>query len=327
MSDKTFVFTPEAGASAGGLNSIHPMIPGMMKGNGLDPNLVAALMNGNKNQDAWGGGGCWWLWIIVLFWLWGGNGFGNNRNGGGLPSELNNDAGRELLMSAIQGNGTAINQLASSLNCSTQQLQGALCNVQGAIDKIGGQIGMSSQQIINSVQSMGASIGQQIASCCCDVRTAIERQGAETRLQNCQDMNILTNTMTQNTMNLRDGNLANTQAILNKLNDFQSLYQADKMDRLTAENLALKGQISQANQNAYISATIQANTAPIAGALNNLQSEVDAIKCKMPPTVAVPYPQLQAFNPEIARAAAFGAYAGDTVFNGRSGCGCNNYWG
>lgn len=82
MSDKTFVFTPEAGASGGGLNSILAMIPGMMKGNGLDPNLVAALMNGNKNQDAWGGGGCWWLWIIVLFWLWGGNGFGNNRNGG-----------------------------------------------------------------------------------------------------------------------------------------------------------------------------------------------------------------------------------------------------
>lgn len=305
------------------------MIPGMLKGNGLDPNLVAALMNGNKNQDAWGGGGCWWIWIIVLFWLWGswgGNGFGGNRNGGGLPAELNNDAGRELLMSAIQGNGTAINQLASSLNCSTQQLQSALCNVQGAIDKISGQIGMSSQQIINSVQSMGASIGQQIASCCCDVRTAIERQGSETRLQNCQDMNILTNTMTQNTMNLRDGNLANTQAILNKLNDFQSLYQADKMDRLTAENLALKGQISQANQNAYISATIQANTAPIAGALNSLQSEVDSIKCKMPPTVSVPYPQLQAFNPECFRAAAFGAYAGDAMY-GRSGCGCNNYWG
>lgn len=115
MSDKTFVFTPEAGASGGGLNSILAMIPGMMKGNGLDPNLVAALMNGNKNQDAWGGGGCWWLWIIVLFWLWGGNGFGNNRNGGGLPAELNNDAGRELLMSAIQGNGAAINQLAGSL--------------------------------------------------------------------------------------------------------------------------------------------------------------------------------------------------------------------
>lgn len=326
MSDKTFVFTPES-SMGGGLNSILSMIPGMMKGNGLDPNLVAALMNGNKNQDAWGGGGCWWLWVIVLFWLWGGNGFGNNgfgRNGGGLPNELNNDAGRELLMSAIQGNGTAINQLASSLNCSTQQLQGALCNVQGAIDKIGGQIGMSSQQIINSVQSMGASIGQQIASCCCDVRTAIERQGADTRLQNCQNMGVLVNTMNQNTLSLRDGNLANTQAILNNLNEFKALYQSDKMDRLTAENLALKGQISQANQNAYIAATVQANTVPIANAVNNLQKEVDGIKCKMPPTVAVPYPQLQAFNPEIARAAAFGAYAGDFAANyGVNGqCGC-----
>ena len=324
--DKTFVFTPEA--TGGGLNSILSMLPGMMKGNGLDPNLVAALMNGNKNQDAWGGGGCWWLWVIVLFWLWGGNGFGNNgfgnRNGGGLPAELNNDAGRELLMSAIQGNGTAINQLASSLNCSTQQLQGALCNVQGAIDKIGGQIGMSSQQIINSVQSMGSTIGQQIASCCCDVRTAIERQGAETRLQNCQDMAVLTNTMNQNALSLRDGNLANTQAILNNLNDFKALDQSDKMDRLTAENLALKGQISQANQNSYFAATIQANTAPILNRINALQSDVDGIKCKMPPTVAVPYPQLQAFNPECFRAAAFGAYAGDMAANyGLNGqCGC-----
>lgn len=323
--DKTFVFTPEA-STGGGLNSILSMLPGMMKGNGLDPNLVAALMNGNKNQDAFGGGGCWWLWIIVLFWLWGGNGFGNNgfgRNGGGLPAELNNDAGRELLMQSIQGNGAAINQLASSLNCSTQQLQGALCNVQGAIDKIGGQIGMSSQQIINSVQTMGASIGQQIASCCCDVRTAIERQGAETRLQNCHDMNTLTNTMNQNTMALRDGNLANTQAILQNLNEFKQLYQSDKMDRLTAENLALKGQISQANQNSYIAATIQANTAPILNRINALQGDVDGIKCKMPPTVAVPYPQLQAFNPEIARAAAFGAYAGDFAANyGAGQCGC-----
>lgn len=138
-------------------------------------------------------------------------------------------------------------------------------------------------------------------------------------------MNVLTNTMNQNTMSLRDGNLANTQAILSNLNDFKALYQADKMDRLTAENLALKGQISQANQNAYIAATIQANTAPILNRVNDLQSDVDGIKCKMPPTVAVPYPQLQAFNPECFRAAAFGAYAGDAAYGlstYNNGCGC-----
>lgn len=42
-------------------------------------------------------------------------------------------------------------------------------------------------------------------------------------------------------------------------------------------------------------------------------------------TVSVPYPQLSCYNPEIFRAAAMGAYAGDAAFNGvgyNNGCGC-----
>ena len=326
MSDKTFVFTPEGGNSGGSKFDIMALLPGLMGGkNGLDPNMVAALMSGNNNRNGFGGEGCWWIWIILLFFVfgWGGNGFGGigNRNGGGgLPAELNGDAGRELLMNAIQGNGTAINQLAGSLNCSTQQLQSAICNIQNQISQVGNQVGMSSQQIINAVQNGNSQLLQQIASCCCDVRTSIERQGAETRLQSCQDMNILTNTMNSNTLSLRDQSLQNTRDVIAEVRDFKNLYQSDKMDRLTSENLALKGQISQANQNAYFAATLQSQTAPIIGALNNLQSEVDGIKCKMPPTVAVPYPQLQAFNPEIYRAAAYGAYAGDMAYGNQCGC-------
>lgn len=139
-SDKIFMFdNPAAGESAG----IMSMIPALLQNKGLDPNLVAALMNGNKNQDAWGGAGCYWIWIILLFFLWGGNGFGNGFGNGanGIPAQLNNEAGRELLMNAIQGNGTAINQLASSLNCSTQQLQNAICQIQGQIQQVGNQVG------------------------------------------------------------------------------------------------------------------------------------------------------------------------------------------
>lgn len=64
---------------------------------------------------------------------------------------------------------------------------------------------------------------------------------------------------------------------------------------------------------------------PIVTKLNSLQSDVDGIKCKLPNTVSVPYPQLSCYNPEIFRAAAMGAYAGDAAFNGvgyNSGCGC-----
>lgn len=61
-------------------------------------------------------------------------------------------------------------------------------------------------------------------------------------------------------------------------------------------------------------------------ALNMVYSDYyKVIKCKLPNTVSVPYPQLSCYNPEIFRAAAMGAYAGDAAFNGvgyNNGCGC-----
>lgn len=333
MDRNYFIGTPEGGNSGGSKFDIMAFLPSLMGGGGksLDPNLVAALMNNKGNQDAWGGGGCWWIWIILLFFVFGGwgngNGFGNNRNGGGLPAELNNDAGRELLMNAIQGNGQAISQLSSSLNCSTQQLQNAICNIQGQIQQVGNQVGMSSQQIINAIQSGNNQLLSQIAECCCTVNNNITKMGYENQLANCNQTNTLVNTMNNNTLQLRDANAANTQAILAKVDAFEARYQADKFAAVTAENLALKGQISQANQNAYFAATMQANTAPIANALNKLQGEVDAIKCKMPPTVSVPYPQIKAYNADCFNAAAFGAAAGAYAAEGYgaypgANCGC-----
>lgn len=111
-SDRTFVFAPEGATGGGGMNGLLAMIPGLLQGKGLDPNLVTALMANRNNQDGFGGGGCWWIWVLLLFFVfgWGGNGFGGfgGRNGGGLPAELNGDAGRELLMNAIGNNGTEI---------------------------------------------------------------------------------------------------------------------------------------------------------------------------------------------------------------------------
>lgn len=133
--DKIVLLDGMGSGSGSATNGLLSMIPGMFAnligGNKMDPNLVAALMNGRNNQDGFGGANGWWLWIIVLFWLWGGRGFGNGfGNGGencanGLPAQLNNDYGRELLMQAIQGNRSAIEQIANALNCTTTQLQSA----------------------------------------------------------------------------------------------------------------------------------------------------------------------------------------------------------
>lgn len=250
------------GSTANGLLSMIPgMFANLMGGNKMDPNLVAALMNGKNNQDSFGGANGWWLWIIVLFWLWGGRGWGNGfgGNGGenpvinGLPSQINNDYGRELLMQAIQGNGQAIGQLSSALNCTTTQLQNAICNVQGAIDKVAGQVGMSSQAVINAVTQQGCEIGNQISSCCCNLQNAmangfnnvqhsldtmgcniqnsITRQGYENQLAITGQTNVLQNNLTNGFNNVIQSTQSQTQVLAAKI-DAQTQIINDKFCQL-----------------------------------------------------------------------------------------------
>lgn len=152
--------------------------------------------------------------------------------------------------------------------------------------------------------------------------------GYENQLSVCNQTNNLVNTMNSNTLSLRDSNTANTQSIIAKLDAIQNQALLDKIDTLREKNSTLISQLSNEHQTAAVGSMINQATAPIVTRLNDLQSDVDGIKCKLPNTVSVPYPQLTAINTDIYHAAAYGAYAGDVAY-GRSGygCGCNNYWG
>lgn len=327
---KTVVFTPEAGGAGG--NGMMAMLAPLLQQKGIDPNLLVA-MQGKNGNNGFGGDGSW-LWILFLFFLFPlfnrggfGNGFGGGDGGNGaagIPNLINNDAGRELLMSAIQGNGNAINQLASTLNCSVGQIQQSINAVTTQLQQVGNQVGMSSMQVINAVQAGNTQISQAICDCCCKTQNSITTMGYENQIATMNQTNSLQNTMNANTLALRDGASANNQAILARLDAMEARHCQEKIDQLTSEKLALQGQISQLNQNGFISATIQANTAPLANALAGLQNEVDAIKCRMPNTIPVVYPNLSVFNTDIARAAAAGAYAGDIAAQGVYGgnCGC-----
>lgn len=110
---KTFVFGQDAN------NGMLGLLAPLLQKQGLDPNMVMAMMN--NRGGAFGGEGGWFMWVIFLFFLmgWGGNGFGGFGNRGvagdaALGNLINNDNGRELLMQAIQGNANAISQLAST---------------------------------------------------------------------------------------------------------------------------------------------------------------------------------------------------------------------
>ena len=243
-------------------------------GGGLDSNLAAALLSQGRNNGFGGNDGLWgviYLAIIASIFGWnrgGFGGFGGFGGGGAIPAELSGDAGRELLMQAIQGNRESIGQIASSLSCSTQQVQTALCNIQSTL-------GLTGQQIINAVQSGDSGIINQLSSCCCNILSAVERQGAATQLQNCQNVN------------------------------------------------ALAAQLNNEHQTANILSSVGQQLAPVVAGLNALQSEVDGIKCKLPNTVPVQWPNIVGVNLDTYRAAAYGAAAGNYA-----GAYCNNgYWG
>jgi ABC-type proline/glycine betaine transport system permease subunit len=110
------------------------------------------------NNGGFGGGGGWWAWIILMA-LWGGNGFGRNgQDTQEILATLNGDQGRQMLMSAIEGNSTAISQLASTLHCDVNSIQTALNAVQASICQVGNTVGMTGMQIVNAVQAGDASL-------------------------------------------------------------------------------------------------------------------------------------------------------------------------
>ena len=313
--DRTYVFNSDGNAGGGSRIDINSLLPGMMN-RGIDPGMLALL-----NNNGFGGeNGIWgviYLAIICSIFGWNGNGgFGFGGRGNGIPAELAGNEGRELLMSAIQGNGNAINQIASSLNCNAQQVQAALNSIQNSV-------GLTGTQIINAIQSGNNSVITQIADCCCKTQNAITSMGYENQLAVCQQTNTLVNTANNNTLALRDGATANTNAILAKLDAMQNQALQDKIAALTAQNSTLQAEISQRNQNATILNAVGQQIAPLAAGLQALQSDVDGIKCKLPPTISVPYPTVTAVNTDLYRAAAYGAAAGSYA----GGYGCNGYWG
>lgn len=274
MSDAKVIMFPEAG-NVGGNN------------NGFDPNLLLALtQNGGLN----GGNGIWVLFLLILFG-WRGNGFGNNNyeGTGFLSNQINNTAGRDLLMQAINNNGTNLSALASTLNCDVNAIKTAINTLQNSICQVGNNLGMSIADVKNSITMGNMNIAQQIAQCCCDNKLLVQGMGYEGQLRDQVNTNAIVNTIghvndsvnhgfsrvsyetSQQTCSIQNGLRDQTQTILNKLDALED----SRKDREIAE---LTAKLTAANSRAER----QAELTPIYQKLND-------IGCKQPNTVTVPY--------------------------------------
>lgn len=321
MESKTYVFGNEGSTSNNGMLGL---LAPLLQKQGVDPNVLLAM----KGNNGFGGEGGWFIWVIFLFLMgFGGNGWGGfgNNGRGGLANEINNDYGRGLLMDAIGGNRNALSNLATQLNCTEGQIQSAISALTSQVQNVGNQVGMSGMQTINALQQGNMQIAQQIANCCCQTNNNITTQGYESKLAICQQTHAINDNANANALMLRDTNQSNHLALMGKLDQMQTQAMQDKLDALREKNSALVAQISNEHQTQALQAYQAQIITPVNAALAALQSEVAGIKCKLPNTVSVPYPQLKTYNPEVFQAAAMGAYAGDVAAaNAAStvGCGC-----
>lgn len=197
----------------------------------MDNELLSGYLmgqNDNNSNDMFGGGG--WggllgLIVVASLFGWGGMGGGFGFGGFGGGAGLQGMATRADINEGFQFN---------DLTNGIRGLERGLCD---------GFYG---------VQNSFNTIGHQISDCCCQTQRAIDgvNYNMATQFANLQ------NTMCGNTRDIIDSQNAGTRAILDFLTQ-------DKIATLTAENQSLKFAASQANQNAFITANQEAQTAEI----------------------------------------------------------------
>ena len=279
----------------------------MSKASGIDPNLLLAL----QNNGGFGGNGNW-LWIIFL-WLiwgnngWGGNGFSGNNGTGYLANQISNSEGRDLLLQAINGRADALGQLASITNTGVETVKNGIFSLQSAIQSVGSQVGMSGLQTINAVQAGNASLGSQIAQCCCENRLAICNQtntitsqlaanDANVRLQLaqldgsdklavCQQTNTLQNQAERDTTAILNAISGQNTLITKEFCDLKERELQSKIDTQSDIITQLRNQISNDEQTLKFNAAFHA-----------LDDKIDAIAAKQPNTTPVVWPNLTAVN-------------------------------
>ena len=279
MAESTVVYTPENNGGS---------IPAWMAMNGN---------NGLFGNNGWGGGILGFFLGLLFGNGWGGfgNGFGfGGGNGAGfLSNQLNNDSGRELLMNAINSNGeasrAAIAALASSLGQDFNLVNSAVQTLQSGLSSLALQQAVSVPQIINSIQSGNASLASQLCQCCCENRLLTTEQGYQAQIRTIEQTNQLGSQADRNTASVV-GAVNNLHTDMTR--EFCQVKERElqsKIDTQAEIITQLRGQIDNANQTAAITGYINSLVSPIA-------KEVDDIKCKMPNTVPVTWPNLAAVN-------------------------------
>lgn len=256
----------------------------MGMGSGLD---FATFMNSamkNNSGGMWGDNGLLWIFLLLLFG-WGGNGYGRNGNltNDALVSEAVDAAIQKAradglsdtaILDAVRGNQTAIQTLATTFNTDISAVQQALCSLNGGIDKLSGQIGLSAQQVINSIQLGNQSILQQLASCCCDIRESLTAGFNEVKINSMEQANTISDRLRTGFTDLHQQIDQQTMAMTAGFQGIKDMFTQNKIDTLQATVNQLQSNANNSAQTAYLQNYINSQLVPIQNTVNTITNKI-----------------------------------------------------
>lgn len=264
---------------------------GLFGGGGFGAGILGGLLGGL-------------IWNGIGFGNWG---MGNWNNGGGaaaasLGAQATAIGNTETILRAIDGTDSDVRLLATTLNSDVNTVKTNLATLQNGLTQLAGQTGLSAQQIINAIQAGDAALAASLCSCCCEMKQLVTSQGYENQLATLRQTETLS------------GAIADLKSTM--IDQFCAAEKREMQQTITRQGDIIT-QLRNEADNARQTAQFGAMLAPIA-------QEVNDIKCKLPNTVPVTYPNIQAVNntPNFG-----GFYGGFNGFGYGPGWGNGSYWG
>ena len=211
----------------------------MFSSDGYSLSDIAAASRGGDGFG-FGDGNGWWVILLFLFAFggWGGNGWGGNGAATDVTAALDASTiksglsdGFYALNTGLLTGFSGVNQNVAAGNALLQQ---EICDSR-----------MNDMQNTFTLASRLDALAAQQQSDCCNMKGQIANDFAALQYQIATEACADRTAVTTGARDIIDNANANTRQIL----DF--LVQ-DRITALTTENQALKGQISQSEQNAYL---------------------------------------------------------------------------
>lgn len=244
------------------------------------------------------------IWNGIGFGNWGMNSWGNG--GGAAAASLGAQAtaigNTDTILRAIDGTDSDVRLLATTLNSDVNTVKTNLATLQNGLTQLSGQTGLSAQQIINAIQAGDAALASQLCQCCCEMKQLVTAQGYENQLATLRQTETLS------------GAIADLKATM--IDQFCAAEKREMQQTITRQGDIIT-QLRNEADNARQTAQFGAMLAPIA-------QEVNDIKCKLPNTVPVTYPNITAVNNTPYMGGFLGGFNG---YGYGPGWGNGSYWG